>query len=170
MKCIGRGLFSTVYQKNKNKVLIVSTDPVKECMANGWFPRSSLFPKVVPVGSQDEKSMYEMKYYQKVTAPKQQLNPAGYDLYCALRNGAHQQCGKQGYSQVTFQIEALPKKHTTAKRALLAAVEALTNYGEDISFEISPRNIVATKTGKLILLDCFFMRTAAERQRKRLRT
>jgi len=56
-------------------------------------------------------------------------------------------------------FRSLPREFKTAKTALIDAVSALTNYGSDICFEISPRNIAVTKTGNLILLDCFFMRS-----------
>jgi hypothetical protein len=38
------------------------------------------------------------------------------------------------------------------------AVEACANYGSDVMFEISPRN-VAVHNGNLILLDCFFIKS-----------
>jgi hypothetical protein len=50
------------------------------------------------------------------------------------------------------QFNRLPK---WAARALNEQIDGLMNYGADIRFEISPRN-VAVKNGKLILLDCFF--------------
>jgi hypothetical protein len=39
---------------------------------------------------------------------------------------------------------------------MLDALDACANYGNDVCFEISPRN-VAVKNGKLVLMDCFFM-------------
>ena len=51
---IGRGMFSTVYRKNAKTVLIKSVDPVKECMAMGWFPSSRMFPKTTRVALLDD--------------------------------------------------------------------------------------------------------------------
>ena len=45
------------------------------------------------------------------------------------------------------------------KETMLEALDACTNCGSDVAFEISPRN-VAVKDGKLILLDVFFMKSA----------
>jgi len=44
----------------------------------------------------------------------------------------------------------------TLRNSLQEAIDACANYGSDIKFEISPRN-VAVKNGNLILLDCFFV-------------
>ncbi|UZT50357.1 hypothetical protein [Enterobacter phage 04_vB_Eclo_IJM] len=39
---------------------------------------------------------------------------------------------------------------------VLMALDACANFGSDIQFEISPRNVRAVN-GKLILVDCFFL-------------
>ncbi|UZT50044.1 hypothetical protein [Enterobacter phage 01_vB_Eclo_IJM] len=57
------------------------------------------------------------------------------------------------------------KLHTTGLRLktvreglmdVLMALDACANFGSDIQFEISPRNVRAVN-GKLILVDCFFL-------------
>lgn len=162
-KRIGTGSFSTVYRKgNSSHVLIVSTDPVKECMSMGWFPDSRLFPKVTRISYNDDGTQtFTMKYYDKVTAPKKQLNERSYKLYKALRGLDITYCKDHLlYDKWVKAFNELPKEFKAAKEALLEAVSALTNYGSDISFEISPRNIAVTKSGNLILLDCFFLRSA----------
>jgi hypothetical protein len=165
-KKIGAGSFSTVYRNGKSdKVLIVSTDPVKECMSLGWFPDSRLFPKVERVGCNDDGSQtYKMKYYPKVTAPKKQLNPRAYNVYKTLRD-LDFPSGKDHllYEKWIKIFEGLPSKYQSVKNALFEAVDALTNYGPDICFEISPRNIACTKSGNLVLLDCFFLRSELRR-------
>ena len=60
--------------------------------------------------------------------------------------------------------EILPDKFAEEKEAICAHIQGLRDYGEDICFEISPRN-VAVDNGKLILLDCFFKRSALDELR-----
>ena len=52
------------------------------------------------------------------------------------------------------------------KEVMIEALEACGNYGSDVAFEISPRN-VAVKDGKLILLDCFFMKSKLNQVRSK---
>lgn len=163
---IGRGMFSTVYRKNAKTVLIKSVDPVKECMALGWFPpRSRMFPKTTRVAilyDDQGTALYEQRYYPKVKSLKAALKPAEWEFYRELRDNVWRSCNVFGNDQfkilVSLQalIKALPSKYARKKAALLGAVDALTNYGPDIRFEISPRNMAA-HNGNLILLDCFFM-------------
>lgn len=157
MKKIGTGAFSTVYKKGNNKVLIKSVDPVKECMSLGWFPNSSLFPKIERVAKSDcgEYSFYEEKYYPKVSSLKNNLLPNEYEFYKTLRN-LHP---TMGYNRLFEAFDKLPSKFARKKAHLKEAIDGLSSYGEDICFEISPRN-VAVHNKKLVLLDCFFMETA----------
>jgi hypothetical protein len=162
-KRIGAGSFSSVYRKgNSDHVLIVSTDPVKECMGLGWFPDSRLFPKVTRLSYNDDGTQtFTMKYYDKVTSPKLQLNERSYKLYKALRKlDVTCQDANLLHDKWRKAFNGIPVEFKVAKKALSEAVDALTNYGPDISFEISPRNIAVTKAGNLVLLDCFFLRSA----------
>ena len=160
---IGRGMFSTVYRKNTKTVLIKSIDPVKECMAMGWFPSSRMFPKITRVAvmyDDQGTALYEQRYYPKVKSLKAALKPTEWEFYRALRGINIFHCfGWDDYKtldSLQSLIKALPSKYARKKAALLGAIDALTNYGADIRFEISPRN-VAVHNGRLILLDCFFM-------------
>lgn len=85
---IGRGVFSTVYRKNAKTVLIKSVDPVKECMAMGWFPSSRMFPKIARVAILDDDqgtALYEQRYYPKVKSLKAALKPMEWEFYKELR-------------------------------------------------------------------------------------
>lgn len=157
LKVIGRGHFTTAYRKDRNTVILKSRDKVKECMSMGWFPETPLFPTVTRIASQDDQgySMYEMKYIDRVTAPKKQLTEAHFKLYQELRTLDIKYI-KDAY-HLRELIEALKIKRSI-KDHLIDAVSALTNYGDDIAFEISPRNIGVSKTGKLILMDVFFFK------------
>ena len=176
---IGRGAFSTVYRKNAKTVLIKSVDPVKECMAMGWFPNSRMFPKTTRVAILDDDqgtALYEQRYYPKAMSLKAALKPAEWEFYRELRGNVWMACnvfGNDPYKtldSLRSVISNLPSKYARKKTALLGAIDALTNYGADIRFEISPRN-VAVHNGRLILLDCFFMAGKAKevrtQQRKR---
>ena len=179
---IGRGMFSTVYRKNAKTVLIKSVDPVKECMAMGWFPSSRMFPKTTRVALLDDDqgtALYEQRYYPKAMSLKAALKPVEWEFYRELRKVQDHMWGRYnvfGNDQfkilVSLQslVSNLPSKYARKKSALLDAIDALTNYGPDIRFEISPRN-VAVHNGRLILLDCFFMAEKAKevrtQQRKR---
>lgn len=153
---IGKGAFSSVYRKGtSNTVLIISDDPVKECMSLGWFPGGRLFPKVDCVGVVRDRKAYSMKFYPKMKAPKQQLSKQGLSLYRALC--ALPYCYDS--HELIEAFKALPCEFNKAKKQLIEAVEALWNYGEDVAFEISPRNVTCSTSGALVLLDCFFMRS-----------
>ena len=159
-KIIGKDRFSTAYQ-NKDVVYIKSQDPVKECFA--FFPvNSSYFPKV-SVSDLPEFD-YKMPLYNKVRAPKKQLNDRSITIYQELRklfnnNLFYFNKKESGYAK-WYRLFSGIKSSKRLKNALINAIDNLANYGDDIGFEISPRNIAATKSGNIILLDCFFLKRA----------
>lgn len=156
MKLIGKGSFSKVYRKSNTTVLIKSVDPVKECMALDWFPSSRLFPKVNRTGCGE----YEMKYYPKVSSLKNTLKPKHYAFYNELRKiyGVHLN-PLNPYDRFDAWYKAFGKISCPRKRNIMReALGACTNFGTDVCFEISPRN-VAVSNGNLILLDCFYMQS-----------
>lgn len=160
---IGKGLFSTVYKAPNNRVLIRSEDYTKECMSMGWGFDSSFFPKV----KREDYGFYSMKYYPKCTAPKKQLNSKSYNDYKELR-GLFQNTLNPANKYDGFDLwrdKFSTVKNISLKNALIEAIDGLSNYGSDICFEISPRNISFTKSGKLILLDVFFFRNQADKLR-----
>jgi hypothetical protein len=167
-KLIGKGSFSKVYRKgSSDTVLVISTDDVKECISLGWFPDSKLFPKVKRLGSNDDGSQtYTMRYYDKITAPKKQLNKCSYELYKELRKlCVYCENDYDLYIKWIDEVNKLPARFGREKRIIIEAIEALTNYGADVCFEISPRNIASTKSGRLILLDCFFFKSKLKLRR-----
>jgi hypothetical protein len=165
-KKIGQGMFSTVYQETDQTVLIVSDDPVKECMGLGWFPNHPIFPKVETIKLQREKSIYRMEFFPKVKSLKDSLLEEEYKTYKDLKKFLSEIVftSKDSYNVL---IEAFEKSNLNPDliEAILGALEALSNYGADVRMEISPRN-VAVKNGKLILLDCFFMASAVDKKRE----
>jgi len=169
MKLIGKGSFSTVYRKSLDKVLIKSIDDVKECMSLGWFPKSNMFPKMVRVSKDGDYTFYESNYYPKVRSLKSELNSLDWEFYNILRNLSGYNNGKDsGYIQWIKQFETIPDKFKYRKTILLDVLNALAAYGDDMCFEISPRN-VSVKNKRLILLDCFFFRSQLVSSRNRHR-
>ena len=155
MKLIGRGHWSRVYlQDCGTKVLIKSKDPIKECMAYGWFPESRLFPELTCI----DTGMYECKFYPK--NPISTLNKADAMIYKMLRGiGAAgiPNCSRVGDRLFAWQ-DAINNSdlHPWIKSDLCAALDACGNWSTNVMFEISPRN-VAVDNGQLVLLDCFFL-------------
>ena len=164
MQLIGKGSFTKAYRKDKTTVLLKSDDPIKECMSMGWFPDSRLFPKII----RTDCGEYEMKYYEKVSSLKKSLTDTHYEIYKELRKVSENiERTSNIYDGLFNVIDGFKMiKDRRLKEIMIRAVEACSNYGSDVEFEISPRNVAVTKTGKLILLDCFFMKSKALNIRK----
>jgi len=163
MKLIGKGAFTKAYLQDNGKVLLKSVDPIKECMALGWFPEHRLFPTVEMI----DTGMYEMQYYPKVTSLKQNLTAEDWELYKELRAlfdtykaSVNKYDGYSSWYKV-FSTSDLPEE---IKELLLEALDACANVGSDIMFEISPRN-VAVDNGRLVLLDCFYQTSILQQVR-----
>ena len=155
LKQIGKGAFSTVYRKTEKTVLIKTIDNVKECLSWEWHELSYLLPKLKQINHSDDLkfSFYECKYYEKVSSLKNTLSISEYDFYKELRKIST--IKHNDYYKLFELFSALPAKYNKKKKILLLFLDSLANYGSDICFEISPRN-VAVEKGKLILLDCFY--------------
>jgi hypothetical protein len=157
MKQIGKGAFSTAYLQNDGSVLIKTVDRVKEAMANGFFPNHRLFPTLEHVDSGDVFEYYKMKFFPKVKSLKKNLTARQYRLYKVLKALVPPDCEFNDRYQEWHNIfDTLPSEFKAEREAIQEAMSGLSNYGTDISFEISPRNI-AIQGRKLILLDCFFL-------------
>ena len=156
MKKLGKGMFTTAYLLPDGRVKLKSCDPIKECMALGWFPNHRLFPKIE---RGDEENVYFMDFYERPKSLKKTLTPRQYRLYRLLREIGEKYLAWKSYDSLTEHFEAMATEFKAEREAMLDALQACSSYGQDVMFEISPRN-VAVKGGKLILLDCFFMKSA----------
>lgn len=167
LELIGKGAFTKAYAVSADVVLLKSVDPVKECMGNGWFPECTLFPAVTRAST----GYYYMKRYQRVTSLKSALDADQWELYKTLRvlakefGTAHFNavCMRKGrtvthYHTLYNLFDSCADLSEEVKTNLLEALDSLANYGDDMCFEISPRN-VAVDNGKLVLRDCFFMQS-----------
>jgi len=150
LKLIGKGMFSKVYRVSEKEVIIKSFCPAKECMAL-FFDKSKYFPPIERIDYQE----YKMPYYDKVSSLKTTLKPKQYQLYLELRKLSIPYTTNRYNKLNEWENQFKTIKDKILRNNLLMAVGELSNYGQDISFEISPRN-VAVKNGNLILLDCFY--------------
>lgn len=155
-KLIGKGSFTKAYLLESGKVELHSIDPVKECMSLWGFGDSYLWPSIERI----DHEVYTMDYLPKTSSLKASLEPRQYQLYSALRKlkplFSHLNPRDWEYMQYWYkQFQSLPDEFEEEKQALCDALDSLANYGQDVQFEISPRNVRAVN-GKLCLLDCFF--------------
>jgi len=160
LKLIGQGSFSRVYKLDEETVLIRSRDPAKECYSM-YQMESDRFPILEYMGDDERDkrfSFYKSKFYKRQPL-KSSLRPEEYELYKALKTMWHQSFGQQrpddGYNFWYEEVGKLPDKFATEVEGIRDCLGSLANWGSDICFEISPRN-VAVDDGRLILLDCFF--------------
>lgn len=161
MKLIGKGAFTKCYLKDcGEKVLLKTTDPIKECYSMGWI-ESDMFP----VYERIDCGMYECEYYPRTKSLKNNLDPDQWAKYKALRYiGDHIVVHNRydGYRAYYEAFEGLEDEEL--RDAMIDALDSVSNYSSEIGFEISPRN-VAVKNGKLILLDVFFCKRELDRVR-----
>lgn len=170
LKLIGTGLFTRAYRKgNSNVVLIKSECYVKECLSFKWHRNhSGIFPTIDRTAINE----YEMNFYPKVKSLKKSLRPDQWEIYKELctvfkdrlpynKNYRDRGC------RYTALIEEITKANlpVKVKNDIVSVVESIGNWGSDIGFEISPRN-VAVDNGRLIMLDCFFMVSQARQKRE----
>ena len=165
-KSIGKGHFTNVFHKEgDDTVLVTSRCYVKECISQGWIGDSELFPTFerTDIGTvYDTKdaafTTYKVKKYEKVSKIMGLLNDEHKNLYRELRKVDSFYFGNyEGYSHLNAEFDKLSisEEH---KEALREALDGLANYGQDMMFEISPRNIFI-EDDKLILSDVFFMKS-----------
>ena len=158
---IGKGLFSTAYLKEDQKtVLVKSCCPIKEAIALGFFPESKLFPRIKRI-DYDEYSTYELPYYSKSGYLKNVTYEPHRKLYKELRN-LFEDIRIQPYDYGLLRnklYEHISSKHF--RTIMIDALDGCTNYGSDIGFEFTPRNLKVDSKGRLVLLDCFFMKGLA---------
>lgn len=143
-KLIGKGAFTRAYLLENNRVLLRSKDPIKECMAHGWFPESRLFPVVDLV----DDGVYEMEYFPRTSSLKSALAPRDYALYQLLKtfaDVAHARgCGGRDVMRHSVLHDTIAEfteansEYAEEFQAIAEAVDACGNYGTDIGFEISP--------------------------------
>ncbi len=171
LKSIGKGTFTKCYLNSCGEsVTLITCDPIKECIANGWFPESELFPKVEHVDycERTDRNIYTMEYYPRTKGLKSVLDVDQWKIYqtlCKVYQGLSYHSNiYEGYQKLYKAFESIQDQEL--REIMIDALDACSNYGSDVGFEISPRN-VAVKNGKLILLDVFFMRSTLKQIRSK---
>lgn len=149
MELIGKGTFSKVYKLNEKQVLIKSVCYAKACISLNLD--SKWFPKLERAGYNE----YTCEFYPKVKSLKTTLKPKHYKLYQELRKLSVYCANSYDYLDA-WRKEFKKVSNKSLRNVLLEVLDDLANYGTQIGFEISPRN-VAVKNGSLILLDVFYM-------------
>ena len=169
LKLIGKGLLSKVYSNdNIDYVVINKNDYIKEAMAFEWFPESIHFPKIEELEIEGEY-YWKMKKYNKTKKIKGLLNDQDYKFYTELRNiFKTKPIIKNKYDSLDVLYKLFSESLLTddQKELMLEALSACSNYGSDIGFEISSRNIFI-ENGNLILADCFYIISQAEEIRRK---
>ena len=168
-KLIGTGLFSNVYSNDTlDYVIITKNDYIKEAIAVNWFPESRYFPKIEEL-KVDNEYFWKMKKYNKTKKVKGLLNDDDYKFYQELRKiFKNKPIIKNEYDSFNVLYTLFSESSLTddQKELMLNALSACSNYGSDVDFEISPRNIFID-SGRLILADCFYIISQAEEIRKK---
>ena len=171
LKLLGKGAFTKCYLNTcETSVTLISCDPIKECMSNGWFPESELFPTVeyVDYCEKTDRKIYTMEYFPRTKGLKNVLDTDQWETYKTLRSVMDSiKFSVNIHDSYSNTLEAFDTiENEELKEVMIEALKACINYGSDVAFEISPRN-VAVKNGKLILLDCFFMKSTLNQVRGR---
>lgn len=153
---IGRGMFTRCYRYSKKEALCISCDPTKECIALGWTPTSRFIPEIEKLDYDGIFSLYKMPLYEKPKSLKGSLNKSDYRFYSDLRNlKVDYDLNSHRWIYNIVRAVEQSKLHYARKDLMISFAESMANFGHELRFEISPRN-VAVKNGKLILLDVFF--------------
>jgi hypothetical protein len=141
----------------------------------------SLYP-----GSENLK-IYRMEHFPRTKSLKSALKPDQWQLYLALRRVMNKGAGyyKNNWDRIDEyrrlfdgmgrELDGKVYKENLGDEnagkgakygeMMVFALESLLNFGGDVSFEISPRNVAANSSGELVLLDCFFYREDLRRVR-----
>ncbi len=162
-KLIGTGLFTKCYEfkgHEKSKVVLVSTDYVKESFSMSWVTPSQLFPRIKAVETLDtDKKVYYMDRFKtgKASAPIGTLNKKNLELYYELKKI------NKVWGLGNLRRAAMGISNDSFREMFLDALNYLTNWGDDMVFDFRPSSIAIQK-GKLILVDVFFF----EHQRRKV--
>jgi hypothetical protein len=182
---IGHGLFAKAYatlSRPKEVYLVVRKDTDKskhilaELLASGV--RSPYLPKITLVGqTRRGDDVFRMPWYR--TPLRKADSKTAWTQYRAI-----ERCWKQAMSEVRGRIHPMVspdlvpfgyeiinetiwcvREDKTVPRGLLRVLEHLqegaTDWGDDYTFEFSPRNLATTEKGHLVLLDPLFSMEAA---------
>lgn len=168
LKKIGKGAFTECYLLSEDQVMLVTVDPLKDIYSMGWI-NNELFPVTHRVNCLSSgETVFTMERYNKVSSLKNSLDVDQYEIYKTFRKIFNEgdiwpKNLYDGYQRLYAEFSKIEDQ--ALRDTMIETLDGISNYGSDIGFEISPRN-VAVKNGKLILLDCFYMRSTLIEVRK----
>jgi hypothetical protein len=149
---LGKGLWSKVYRVSEDEVIILSSDPAKECLAI-FCQDVKYLPKLTCLENVNDVACYLSPFYYPLKAS----NKKAWGQYKAV---------KQCLEAVSFQEREKYKCFEGFKNALYCLdidpeiIEAINtlldnmaNYTDHVFLELSPRNVKVDGNGELILLD-----------------
>lgn len=124
-----------------------------ECPATGCNKRKSLKSNLSP---------FQWALYQEL---RKVMNQAGYFNFFN-NNREWVDNYRKLFREMGDNLEKrFPGKGNTYGDIMIHALDQLLNYGDSISFEISPRNVSFDSEGNLVLLDAFFFREDREKNK-----
>lgn len=176
-KPFAQGMFTKAYNHpdDSSKVVLISCDPIKDCMAHGWFPDArnngwdtDLYPVIDQIGPCDwmripgNWRIYSMDRLERPRSLKKAIPEKDYELFKRLQRFMDDDVfGIVRYRHFTISylhkvIAESDHLQDWTKDFLIESVSGCANAGCDPTFEISPRN-VAVQNGRLVLLDVWLM-------------
>ena len=165
---VGKGAFTRCYELDSETVLLETFDPIKKLMSQGKFPKSKLFPAVVPFKKKAKVGgdFYTMFYYKgrpnRCTSKwlRENLDPDQFELYKVLFDLTQKVIaelkGKRNLDRRPYWIKAFKElEDKKLSKMLIKTYDLCCTVAENIRFDCFPHNVSVHK-GKLILLDCFY--------------
>lgn len=162
---IGRGKFTKVYDNNDNTVTVLSSCPSKECYSLGWVSSSKEFGYDICLNPiydfkdyKNELRCYISPKYEKFKKAKVPVED--YEVYKQLVIFSKKINRNNNIYDNLFAIIKAANNELSGwlKDFIISQAEAMGNFGTDIDFEISPRNVMV-HNGRLVLLDLWFYRS-----------
>lgn len=159
---IGKGHFSKAYLIEENVVELISRCSTKECyvLFSSGNPLAPIIERTYVDDNLSEGFLsYKMPLYPKVRAPKKQLNQKSYKLYQELRKLSNSYFS--GYHEFCFLVSSISIDEEDKENVMSLAGDVCNTVDcDNMGFEISPRNISHDENGNLVMLDCFFDKSA----------
>lgn len=171
---LGKGRFCTAYQSLNRADLVWLVvqqhhgDYSKEILIEAGMESNRYIPQLEHVGDMGEATVYQTRFYHKLTA----VSKGAWREYRILQRARE---------AVWRTVPTGPCKGLDVMDAIIKAVEcavsgellealaqirdSCTNYGQSYTFEFAPRNLAVNDDGGLILLDPVFNLETIERDR-----
>lgn len=154
---LGKGMFCQAWQNKNDVYLIVDSvnDPSKEILCSIYKEEGKVkhLPGCQRIDTYGDKYVYLMPYYRNITAKDKEA----WKQYRELKNFRESISSFAHKCQHDVNLEVLkfiPK--SPIRNALELLLNWSTNYGDQIGWEFSPRNLGVDSRGNLILRDVMF--------------